>query len=165
MRRPGWYPRAWSSWHLQVVNLHLKSWTSLSASFAFWRSFPGLLSQSRLRPWIALGWIQIQFLLSSHRRLFYTLLAVHLYPSGTPQHVRPCTLQYKTVRKCTVRSLCSDAASWLSVVVCVELTAPLGSRYTAVCTSAHLQCTSYSEYTGGVESLYFSAASSCNDQT
>ena len=34
-RRPGCYPEAWSSWHLQVVSLHLKSWTSLSASFAF----------------------------------------------------------------------------------------------------------------------------------
>ena len=28
MRRSGWYPRARSSWHLQVVSLHLKSWTS-----------------------------------------------------------------------------------------------------------------------------------------
>ena len=35
MRRPGWYPRAWSSWHLQVLSLHLKSWTSVSASFSF----------------------------------------------------------------------------------------------------------------------------------
>ena len=34
MRRPGWCPRAWSSWHLHV-SLHLNSWTSLSASFAF----------------------------------------------------------------------------------------------------------------------------------
>ena len=35
MRRPGSYPEACSSWHLQVVSLHIKSWTSLSASFAF----------------------------------------------------------------------------------------------------------------------------------
>ena len=36
MRRPSCYPGAWSSWHLQVVSLHLKLWTSLSASsFAF----------------------------------------------------------------------------------------------------------------------------------
>ena len=35
MRRPGWYPRAWSSWHLHVVSLHLNSWTALSASFTF----------------------------------------------------------------------------------------------------------------------------------
>ena len=35
MRRPGYYPGARSSWHLQVVSLHLKSWTFLSASFAF----------------------------------------------------------------------------------------------------------------------------------
>ena len=35
MRRSGWYPRARSSQHLQVVTLHLKSWTSPPASFAF----------------------------------------------------------------------------------------------------------------------------------
>ena len=40
MRRPGWYPQAWSSWHLQVVSLHLISWTSLSASFAFCSILP-----------------------------------------------------------------------------------------------------------------------------
>ena len=34
MRRPG-CSRAWSSRHLQVVSLRLKSWTSLSASFVF----------------------------------------------------------------------------------------------------------------------------------
>ena len=34
MRRSGCYPGAWSSWHSQVVSLHLKSWTSLSSSFA-----------------------------------------------------------------------------------------------------------------------------------
>ena len=45
--------------------------------------------QSRL--WIALGWIQKQhntpeYMLRSHRRLFYTaVLAVYLYPSRTPQ--------------------------------------------------------------------------------
>ena len=32
MRRPGCFPGAWSSWSLQVVSLHLKAWTSLSAS-------------------------------------------------------------------------------------------------------------------------------------
>ena len=35
VRRPGSFPEAWSSWHLQVVISHLKSWTSLSAPFAF----------------------------------------------------------------------------------------------------------------------------------
>ena len=35
MRRTGCFPGAWSSWHLQVVSLHLKSWTCLSAFFAF----------------------------------------------------------------------------------------------------------------------------------
>ena len=35
MWRPGWYARAWSSWHLHVVSLHLNSWTSLSVSIAF----------------------------------------------------------------------------------------------------------------------------------
>ena len=34
-RRPGCYHGAWSSWHSEVVSLHLKSWTSLSALFAF----------------------------------------------------------------------------------------------------------------------------------
>ena len=32
MRRPGCFPGTWSSRHLQVVSLHLKSWTSLPAS-------------------------------------------------------------------------------------------------------------------------------------
>ena len=31
----GCFSSTWSSWHLQVVSLHLKSWTSLSASFGF----------------------------------------------------------------------------------------------------------------------------------
>ena len=35
MRRPGCYPEALSCWHLQVVSLHVKSWTPLSVSFAF----------------------------------------------------------------------------------------------------------------------------------
>ena len=35
MRHPGCYPGARSSWHLQIVSLHLKSWASLSDSFAF----------------------------------------------------------------------------------------------------------------------------------
>ena len=35
MRRPGCFLGAWSSWRLHVVSLHLKSWTSLSASSAF----------------------------------------------------------------------------------------------------------------------------------
>ena len=35
MRRPGSYPGAWSSRHLQVASFNLKSWTSLSASSAF----------------------------------------------------------------------------------------------------------------------------------
>ena len=34
MRRPGWYPGAWSVWHLQLVSLHPKSWISWSDSFA-----------------------------------------------------------------------------------------------------------------------------------
>ena len=33
MRRPGCSLGAWSSWYLQDVSLHPKSWTSLSASF------------------------------------------------------------------------------------------------------------------------------------
>ena len=40
MRRPGCFPGAWSSWHLQVVSLHLKWWTSLSVSFAFCSILP-----------------------------------------------------------------------------------------------------------------------------
>ena len=40
MRRPGWYPRAWKSWHLQVVGLPLKSWTSPLQSFAFCSILP-----------------------------------------------------------------------------------------------------------------------------
>ena len=34
MRRLGCFPGAWSTSHLQVTSLHLKSWTSLSASFS-----------------------------------------------------------------------------------------------------------------------------------
>ena len=40
MRRPGCCPGAWSSWYLQVASLHLKSWTSVSASFTFWPILP-----------------------------------------------------------------------------------------------------------------------------
>ena len=40
MRRPGCIPGAWSSWHLQVVSLHLKSWTCPPASFAFCSILP-----------------------------------------------------------------------------------------------------------------------------
>ena len=31
----GLFRGAWSSWHFQLVSLHLKPWTSLPASFAF----------------------------------------------------------------------------------------------------------------------------------
>ena len=34
-RRPGCFPGAWSSWHLQVISLHLKSWTDASAHSRF----------------------------------------------------------------------------------------------------------------------------------
>ena len=33
MRRPSCFRGPWSSWHLQVARLHLKPWTSKSASF------------------------------------------------------------------------------------------------------------------------------------
>ena len=33
MRRQGCFRGPWSSWHLQIVSLNLKPWTSLSASF------------------------------------------------------------------------------------------------------------------------------------
>ena len=48
MRRPGCFPGAWSSWHLQVAWLHLKCWTI----YHIWRSVPFFLSErsGRKRP-------------------------------------------------------------------------------------------------------------------
>ena len=41
MRRPRCFRGPWSSWHLQVASLHLKRWTSPSASsFAFYSILP-----------------------------------------------------------------------------------------------------------------------------
>ena len=40
LRRPGFCPEPWRSWHLQVVIFHPKSWTSLTASFAFGYTLP-----------------------------------------------------------------------------------------------------------------------------
>ena len=51
MRRPGCFPGAWSSWHLQVVSLHLKSWTSLSVSFASFSILPCERAERSEAPW------------------------------------------------------------------------------------------------------------------
>ena len=39
MRRPGCFPGAWSSWHLQLVGLHLKLYILRSVSYAFCSKF------------------------------------------------------------------------------------------------------------------------------